>query len=323
MKNNTCITIVFLFLVVTASYGFAAQGIITINLKDEVEVNSSIVRMKDIAEIHGAAPEILKSINEVEICPAPLPGIQRVIRSGLLKSRLREHNVSMENISFAGEKCSVFSKTAIVTGEKMKDMALDYVRERGKEDKVERQIEVMRIPNDVEVLECDLRLETMSLDYGSMRGLFSIYIGIYNGDKLYRKMPVFLKVKTFEKAVVALRDIKRFDIIEKEDLLLKKVETTGLKEDFIKNPEAPAGKRAKYSINRGKVFFQSMYEDPPLIDRGDMIDIQLRQGNVTITVKGKAKKDGSLDEMIPVRVMMTKKDLVARVIDSNTVSVEK
>jgi len=322
MKSGTKILFMIFSVLFSNNILYAQTGIV-IQLHQDAEIKAAIVKLKDIAEIRGGTDEVvLEKLKEVEICPAPSPGTKRIVQSSLVKYRIREFNISQENMKIKGKNCSITLKTIMVSGDELKTLALDYVKKSVKNDSIERKIEIMKVPKDFIAPVRDLILKIMPMDYGNFKGFFSIFIGVYNGERFYKKVPVFFKSKTFENVVVAIKDIKHNEIIKEEHLGIKKVETTGLKEDFIKDRRIPAGKRAKYSIKKDRIIFNSIIEIPPLINRGDMVNIKIEKGNVVLIAKGEAKKDGRLNEYIPVRIHMTKKDLIAKVEDSNTVVFE-
>ena len=322
MKYRIIALFVIIFLnAVNFSLVFSQNSII-IEVKEQACVEDYSVRLKDIAVIKGVSEEIYDRLSNIEICLSPSPGVKRIIYPYLIKNRMREHNFLEENIKIIGNRCIVTLKTITISGEKIKEVALDYIKQKIKGEDIERKIEIIKVPRDVVAPGKDLSLKVIPLDYGNIKGLLSIFVGIYNGDHFYKKVPVFFKVQTFEYALVSVKNIKRFEKIKSDYVEIKKVETTGIRKDFLKDIDSAVGKRAKYSIQKNNVIFSDMIEKPPLINRGDFVDIKVIKGSVVVLCKGRAKKDGKLGEFIPVRNLVSNKDLLAKVENSKTVIIK-
>ena len=75
-------------------------------------------------------------------------------------------------------------------------------------------------------------------------------------------------------------------------------------------------------INPGRVILTDMVDLPPVIKRGDLVNILAVMGNMTVTALGKAKRDGRRGELIPVVNVDSGKEVIAQVRDSHTVVVK-
>ena len=82
------------------------------------------------------------------------------------------------------------------------------------------------------------------------------------------------------------------------------------------------GKIIKTRVPAGSVFKQSAVKSRQLVRRGQKVKIYIKKGALTLGGKGKALKDGSFGEVIPVQNEKGKKRLSARVVKQGVVEVE-
>ena len=81
------------------------------------------------------------------------------------------------------------------------------------------------------------------------------------------------------------------------------------------------GKRAKTNIGIGRVIYKSMVEIPPVIKRGQRVLIVAESDTLKVTAPGVAKEDGRIGELIKVQNLLSKKVVIGKVVDAQTVKV--
>ncbi|MEC7231543.1 MAG: flagellar basal body P-ring formation chaperone FlgA, partial [Planctomycetota bacterium] len=64
-------------------------------------------------------------------------------------------------------------------------------------------------------------------------------------------------------------------------------------------------KVVKRQINQGKVLCQSMLDDPTIFERGDVVKIRIRRGNVELVDTGMALETGKLNQSARVQSSST------------------
>lgn len=75
--------------------------------------------------------------------------------------------------------------------------------------------------------------------------------------------------------------------------------------DAVTSPEQMASKVVKRQINQGKVLCQSMLDDPTIFERGDVVKIRIRRGNVELVDTGMALETGKLNQSARVQSSST------------------
>jgi flagella basal body P-ring formation protein FlgA len=64
-----------------------------------------------------------------------------------------------------------------------------------------------------------------------------------------------------------------------------------------------------------------MVEAPPLVRRGDLVTILALAGRISVSVPGEMRDSGVKGEVVRVKNLMSRREILARVVDKNTVRV--
>ncbi|OQY13415.1 MAG: flagella basal body P-ring formation protein FlgA [Desulfobacteraceae bacterium 4572_187] len=138
------------------------------------------------------------------------------------------------------------------------------------------------------------------------------------------KYEVFLSgyVDVFESVVCTSRNLKRGEVIGKEDVYLTKRNVSLLSPKVLTHMDKAEGLRAKHNIKADTCLKEWMLEKAPVVERGDIITIFAESGDLRVTVPGKVLMKGCPGDLIKVQNLMSKKYIYAKVVNSSTVMVE-
>ncbi|MBX6422756.1 flagellar basal body P-ring formation chaperone FlgA [Thermosulfurimonas sp. F29] len=141
------------------------------------------------------------------------------------------------------------------------------------------------------------------------------------GGRLVARVRVLGYVEVRVPVVVLKRPVARGTVLGAGDLAVEKRPLTGLPQDVLSDPREAVGKMARYGIPAGRPLRASQLEVPPVIRRNQIVKIVARGRFLTVTAKGLARQDGRPGEIIRVRNLSSKREIYARVVDSQTVEV--
>ncbi|MDZ7260808.1 MAG: flagellar basal body P-ring formation chaperone FlgA [candidate division KSB1 bacterium] len=206
----------------------------------------------------------------------------------------------------------------VINSEKLKEVVREFIHTHLPQDII---LEFHRLPEAIRVPEGKLELQVLPGNHGDLKGNVVINLEVFVNNELQEKIPLCVKIRTFEKVVVARNRINRHQIIRAEDIGLEKRETTLISQKLLTLPQEVVGKRAKGIINPGRILEPALIEPVPLIQRGDLVTIMVKLGNVSVSTVGKALEDGYQDQWITVENVSSRKRLTAQVQDSKTVLV--
>lgn len=166
---------------------------------------------------------------------------------------------------------------------------------------------------------CGQPLST-SIPYGSKRSsrlTVEVRCAAPKPWKLY--VPVYLTV--FQEVVVAARPLARGAILAEGDIILAERDTTALARGYLLRPEHAIGHRIRRALSPGKPLTPAVLESPPLVRRGQMVNLEARSGGLSVRMRGIAKSDGILGEVIDVENKTTSRRVQAIVRSRKSVEV--
>lgn len=157
---------------------------------------------------------------------------------------------------------------------------------------------------------------------GAKTGIQILRCGFYSQTALQGTDDFKVRVRTFETLVVAAGLLPRHTILTGAHLTKSKRETTNLTQRIYKDPEDLFGLRTRRILQPGRIVIASAVEEPPVVERGEAVDLRFLKGVVEITLPGVARQDGRIGETIQVKCTDTKKLFRGEVVDAGTVIVE-
>jgi len=166
---------------------------------------------------------------------------------------------------------------------------------------------------------CDQPLAT-SIPYGNKRSsrlTVEVRCAAPKPWKLY--VPVHLTV--FQDVVVAARPLARGAILAPGDIILAERDTSALARGYLLRTEHAIGHRVRRAMSQGKPLTPSLLESPPLIRRGQLVNLEARSGGLTVRMSGIAKSDGILGQVIDVENKTTSRQVQAIVRSRKSVEV--
>jgi flagella basal body P-ring formation protein FlgA len=129
-------------------------------------------------------------------------------------------------------------------------------------------------------------------------------------------------IDVFESVVCTSRDLKREEVIKKDDVYLAKRNASRLSPKVFTHINKVSGLRTKHNIKADTCLKEWMLEKSPVVEKGDLITIFAESGFLKVTAPGRVLMKGCTGEIIKVENLMSKKDIYATVVDKSTVMVE-
>jgi flagella basal body P-ring formation protein FlgA len=129
-------------------------------------------------------------------------------------------------------------------------------------------------------------------------------------------------IDVFESVVCTSRNLKRGEVIDKDDIYLAKINVSRISPKVLTHTGKAEGLRAKHNIKADTCLKEWMLEKTPVVSRGDIITIFAESGELRVTVPGRVLMKGCPGDLIKVQNLMSKKDIYAEVIDNSSVMVE-
>ena len=296
----------------------------TIRVRDQVEIDGDEVLLGQIAEIEGSDLRLIRQLKDILIGKAPLPGKSRQYQKSLLNMRLKQYDIDLSTVILEAPELIEVSRSCIkIQKQKIEEIVSGFLLQNiSQENNNIRRIKEIRVPEEVVLAKGNIAYKVTAADNQPLKGKCSIAVEFNVNGFDQKKIWATVVIEVLGPVVVTRKPLGRYKPIDESDIELKTMDLADLPEGVITDPEAVLGQRTTRAIGAQVPLRADSVELPPLVKRGDLVQIIAESRGLKITTRGQVKKKGRLGEQIPVINLDSKKVLYARVIDANTVKVD-
>jgi flagella basal body P-ring formation protein FlgA len=152
---------------------------------------------------------------------------------------------------------------------------------------------------------------------------FKIHVVLNKNEMEKEKYEINGRYVPFLEVPVARRLIKNGDVLKSEDITKIKTKTTNIAHNIVLSEEKLVGMEAKNVISSGRYFKQTDVRKPPVVFVNDVITMIYHNDNLTVKTIGVAMEEGAVGDRIKMKNEKTGSELYAKIIDKNTVQLDK
>jgi len=144
-------------------------------------------------------------------------------------------------------------------------------------------------------------------------GAVQISVVLSAGGRTLRRAAVPVGVHVELPVALAAHPLRRGMPLRQKDLLIEPREVAELPHGFVVDPSRLVGQRLKRSVRAGAVLQEGWVEEPPLVVRGQVVQLRLERGPLVIEGKGLARQDGHKGEWIRVVNTDSRREILGQV----------
>ncbi|MBW1715899.1 MAG: flagellar basal body P-ring formation protein FlgA [Deltaproteobacteria bacterium] len=203
-----------------------------------------------------------------------------------------------------------------------REIFLEHLCRRLGKDKSDITVSRFKVSGNIPVPQGEIRFRVFQKDKRRLAGFVRL-VALCSVNKVV-KSQVKLSgwVDIFESVVCSGRNLKKGEIIERDDLYVARRNIANLSRDIVTDMSKALGLMAKHNIREDTCLKEWMLERSPILKRGDMVTIVAESDNLKVTVPGRVLEKGYLGELIKIQNVMSRKKIYARVVNSSTVIVD-
>ena len=165
-------------------------------------------------------------------------------------------------------------------------------------------VEIGRIPPHTLAPDRNMSISVQPADArNELKGKTIFFVTIYDNNKKQNRFPVTADIRLYAKVVVNITRLNRYVTVEREDLSIEKREITNLRRPPYTNFDDVVGKRTTRVLRAGTILTANEVEDPPLVNKGDILTAILEDKNLQISLRAKALSEGWLGDTIVVKMI--------------------
>lgn len=201
------------------------------------------------------------------------------------------------------------------------DTALDEYLQQQLAEYKRFEYEVVRLPRDLESLSDDRVVIKQDQTLRISNGYAYVPIELVLGDGVSTRSMATLKVSLYKDVYIALRDIKRGEVLSKGDFFIEEKDIAELVTTPMDIAEPLMDMRASTNIRQDLVLQENMVERKPIVKRGDRITAFVVVGNVSISFMANAREEGYKGKRIRIVRDDDKRIFKAEIIDPKNVKI--
>jgi len=299
-------------------------GLITIRGLEKAEINSDVIYLGKIAKIGGDDPALVQRLKKIIIARAPLPGKSRRLNENYIRLRLKQDKIDLSQIRLAAPKGIVVTRGFVeVTKEDISRAVSDFIYANIPWDREKVKIRTIRVGDSVILPKGKVTYSVEPLKNTDYKGSVPLPLHFKVNGSFQKRILVTADIEVLAEVVVTKRPLRRNRRITEDDIEMREKNLAELPRNIIFDCEEVLGKRAKRNIDANRVLRSGLIEFPPLVKRGDVVQLIAESGGLRITTLGMVKqREGRRGERVRIENIDSKKSLYGRVLDAKTVKVD-
>jgi flagella basal body P-ring formation protein FlgA len=328
---------------VAASASLLADNVsLRITLRPDANCTGNMIRLSDIADFQGseAARQALEKVN---FGPAPQLGRSLEVTKGDVQRQLQLRGMQVEAFHWGGaERCLVrrvnevapppVSKT-VFTSSQVTPMTVKAAQRN-----LETAIKTYLKLQDDQSSQWKIAIEVPESHLKVLSDRRAI-LGVGGGESPWEGEQTFvIQIKTpageehlevravieFPQLIVATkRSMRSGELLEMEDLILLPFSGNARinLQDCFHDPSELVGKELRKAASTNQFMTRSDVGPPRVIDTGDIVEVEVLSGGVSVITAGKSLQGGGVGDTVQVEIIPHKKRLVAQVVSDRLVRV--
>ncbi len=271
---------------------------IKITINETNLVKKPYIFLKDIAVIQ-ASEFIKEALDKVELGRSPKPGEVRLFSKNKILSIVKQQRYLPDNIILSSpERVYVKRLSQRISKQKIRQFVEKHFSNTLKNR--DYKLETLHVKGLEQYPAGKIKLHLDSTEIINNNGKINSYINVIIDGKQQDRLNISGEIALYENIFFAQNHLARGDIISQDCVYQAKKNIYTLREGFIKTYDELDGKMVKSSIRKGDNFKRSVLIEPPLINKGDIIQLVIKNNNLLITASGISMENGFENELIKV-----------------------
>lgn len=269
------------------------------------------IHVEDIAAaVTGLDPEAVARVKAASLGYAPAPGYSRVLRADLVEASLRAAMPGVSVEVTGAPRCRVTPRTVVIKGSEVQAVAATELRKAlvG----LDASADLEGVVADIELPsgEVEPRIAAALPTRTIQPGLVNVQAQVWFGDRLYRTVSVGFRVKVWRRQAVLRRAVNAGDSLHAGLFEVKRVpieDAIGLQALAL---DELAGAVTLRPLPAGGPVLERDVHRQVVVDKGDLVTVQLSKGAVKVTDVGVVVAEGRMGERVGVQLRSTGRQLI-------------
>lgn len=297
---------------------FAGTGRIVVPA--EVTVHGQVVRLGDVASLEGERAEALGS---VVLGTAPTAGESRTLDGALVLSAIRREAGGLDGLTYTIPAAVRVRRAAQDVPEAaVRQIVEGFLAESlgvGAGEAVLRSVE---LPGPIRVPAGAYTARVLAPPGMPLMGRVRLQIEFTLDDRPAKTVWITADIGLYGPVVVATRPVARGELVSAADVSVDRLDLSQLPRGVVSEVRDVTGHLARAPLVPYTPIRREQLESPAAVHRGDVVLLVAERNGMRITAPGEVRDDAGLGEQVRVVNRLSRKDVVGRVRDASTVTVD-
>lgn len=296
---------------------------ISIQMHATATVEGDHVYLGDVSTIESADQSTIQKLSRIKIADAPLAGQSRLIHAQEVKVRLKRAGLDAPHyrISASGP-VKVLRRYAVVPPSKINQAVKTFIQRHAPWKPDQIKVEKLTFDQELTVPPGNVTFQVTAPKHTDWLGPIPFSVQVIVDGQAVKKIVTPATIEVWSDVVIAAKPLGRYQPIQADDILIKKMNLARVPFNVIASADLVLGRRASRNIAANSVLRSDQVEMPPIVRRGDVVQVVAESEVLKVSAKGLAKENGAKGDRIQVMNLRSKKIIYAQVVGEQTVQVE-
>lgn len=292
-----------------------AADIPVLEIPERVIVPGPKIYLSDLGSIRDQSQT--KNLDlAIDLGPAPYPGQVRVFSREYLGLILKQKGFNRPLDIQMGIQVEVRVDSTCITAAQM-EAAIQKEITQDNPLIIKRWVELRNLPDETWLNKGEWQVNAVPLGDLPMVGTAIIRVTLTKDTEI-KTINVSGKIRALGRVYQSTRDISRHSLINEHDFQMIETELINGRE-FLGRLDQK--NRSTKLIQKGRILEANHIQPIPLVTKGNIVNVIVTDGNISVKMTGVAGKDGWLGDRITVQNPTSKKVFQGRVSGPNLVEV--
>lgn len=322
MKTLSLSLIIIWCIIGTGTVRAGSHNKTIITLKEEITIASSVVYLRDIAEINGNNKVLFNMLSDVVVIRHPRPGALNVVsRSDIVSYINQKIKDAHKKISWKGKGYTrIYAVGQQIDSNMIKDVASNYLDSVMRDKYSDYEFKLKTELQDITIANGKYTLIPRMKTNRIFRRQ-CVWVDIEINNRNYQTIPVWYATSAFIKVPILKEDAISNSDVNVNNLEWVNVEVDSIDENIVFKPGTGSRLVFRKNIKAGEIITKNDVKQASDVMYGQIVQVTSHVGNVAVTVKAIADNDGNIGDVVNVRAMNGTGAIPARVVNKASVMV--
>jgi len=289
--------------------------------RTEATVTGATVRLGDIAVISSSDPrddDAIIGLENIVVDASPTPGRENTLSAQRVLDRMKAGGVDLDTVAYTLPRTIVARRAArTVTEGELLPAIEAALKQSGRDIVVKRLV----VPGDVHVAPTDT-VAGVTPFTSRTQGRLGFTVGMRAESGESASFNVEAIIDEWMQLPVAKRSLSRGTIVTADDVMLARLNVSGLPGDTAREERGVVGLATSSDISFGEVFRRNKLAIPNAIEANSRVTLVYRSAGFEATASGLALEGGIVGTEVKVRNESSKKIITGTILEPGLVGVK-